>query len=523
MLPPSFTIDVRPLALRRFYLLCVIVAGTSWADAAGAQQGASDAPILLGSEAEERLRLSQLHDTGSIASSMLLRAMSRVRTATPDTDAWRARPLSPELRVVANSALPLSLNDGPLHAGRGINAMVTVGAELRYGRLRAVLAPQLVLEQNLPYQVIQFPQSPVLPRSIWANPFHPLPESIDLPLRFGDVPHRRVDAGQSSIMVDAGRTEFGVATENVWWGPGIRNALILSSNAAGFPHLVARSREPLVTRFGAFEFDGLAGRLSESDYFDADPSNDRRSVLAGAVTWRPATARPIWVGLSRLRIAGTSGHDQMSSLFGRWILPASGAELYAEWARFEDPSSLRDFLEYPNHAEGYTLGLQWARPLSDGRSFRLQAEVSYLEPSASIRLRPVMTSYTSATVPQGFTQRGELLGAAIGPGSSSQWLAGDLFASAWRLGVFAGRTRYDNGTLYEPIVPGFKLQDVSLFAGVRASTAYRGAHVALELTDTARLNYLYQAYIADPIATTSGGVDISNRTLSLIVSSAPRR
>lgn len=514
---------MRALALRRFYLLCAILVGAFGADTADAQQVAADAPVLLGTEAEERLRLSQLHDTAASSSSMLLRAMSRVGRTTADTNAWRVRPLTPALMVVANSALPLSLNDGPLHAGRGVNAMVTAGMELRYGRLRAVLAPQLVLEQNLPYQVIQFPQSPALPRSIWANPFHPLPESIDLPLRFGDLPHRRVDPGQSSVMLEAGRTEIGVATENVWWGPGIRNALILSNNAAGFPHLVARTREPLVTRLGAFEFDALAGRLSESDYFDADPSNDRRTVVAGAVTWHPVTARPIWVGLSRLRIAGTSGHDQMSSLFGRWILPASGAELYAEWARFEDPTSLRDFLEYPNHAEGYTLGLQWARPVSAGRSFRFQAEVSYVEPSASIRLRPVMTSYTSATVQQGFTQRGEVLGAAIGPGSSSQWLAGDLFAAAWRLGAFAGRTRYDNGTLYEPIVPGFKLQDVSLFAGVRAATAFRGAHVALELTDTARLNYLYQAYIADPIATTSGGVDISNRTLSLIVSSAPRR
>jgi hypothetical protein len=125
-------------------------------------------------------------------------------------------------------------------------------------------------------------------------------------------------------------------------------------------------------------------------------------------------------------------------------------------------------------------------------------------------------------VPQGFTQRGEVLGASIGPGSSSQWLAGDLFAPTWRVGVFAGRVRNDNGTLYEPIVPGFKLQDVSILGGVRASRSYRGVQVSVEFTDTARLNYLYQAYIADPIATTSGGIDIGNRTLSVIFSSAPQ-
>lgn len=520
--PPSFTIDVRLTAFRKCQFLCWLSAAALAPSRLVAQRVGMEPLILIGGEGEERRRLEQL--VGAPAGDgMLLRSLSRSMPWTPDSSDWRLLILAPELRFVGNSALPLSLNDGALRASRGLNAMLTGGIDMRVGAVRLVVAPQVVAEQNRPFQVIQYPQDPTLPRSVWANPFHPLPESIDLPLRFGDRSHTRVEAGQSSLTVRVGPTELGAATENLWWGPGIRNAIVLSNNAAGFPHLLARSAEPLRTRVGALEFDVVLGRLSESPYFDLDPSNDRRTVAGAALAWRPPGSTGLQLGLSRLRIASKGEHDQMSSLYGRWLFAPAGFEAYAEWARFEDPTSLRDLLEYPNHSQGYTMGLQWARPLSMRRTFRLQAEVSYLEPSASLRVRPVLTSYTSSRVPQGFTQRGEVLGASIGPGSSSQWLAGDVFAPNWRLGVFGGRIRYDNGVLYEPIVPGFKLQDVSILGGVRASTSYRGIGVSMEFTDTARLNYLYQAYIADAAAGTSGGVDIGNRTLSVTISSAVRR
>lgn len=508
-------------ALRQHRYLYWLVVVASHAPRIDAQRPALAPLVLIGSESEERIRLGQLLGDNA-GTGLLLRSASRNMPRPPERDEWQLRVLAPQLEIIANSALPFASNDGPLRAGRGVNAMMTAGVEVSYGAARLVLAPQGIAEQNLAFQVIQFPQGPVLPRSVWANPFHPPPESIDLPLRFGDLAHQRMDAGQSSLTVRLGATEVGVATENLWWGPGIRNAIVLSNNAAGFRHLLVRSSEPIPTRLGALDFDLVLGSLQESGYFDADDSNDGRMVSGGALAWAPAGATGLRLGLARLRIDGSSGHDQMSSIFGRWLFPSAGFETYAEWARFEDPRSLRDFLEFPTHSQGYTFGLQWAHPLASERTFRLQTEISYLEPSASLRVRPVLTSYTSSRVPQGFTQRGEVLGASIGPGSSSQWIAGDVFSPAWRLGVFGGRVRYDNGVLYEPLVPGFKQPDVSLLVGVRASRAIKGLHVALELTDTARLNYLYQAYIDDPIATTSGGVDISNRTVSLILSSAPR-
>src|SRR5690606_3730528 len=121
-----------------------------------------------------------------------------------------------------------------------------------------------------------------------------------------------------------------------------------------------------------------------------------RSFSALAVTLRPAFERDLTVGFARAVYAAADGFwvspaaafdvfrsvgrpndrplnellrepgaDQVFSLFGRWIFPAAGFETYAEWARYEQPVSLRDFLVLPHHSQGYTLGLQWARSMSD--------------------------------------------------------------------------------------------------------------------------------------------------------------
>jgi hypothetical protein len=221
-------------------------------------------------------------------------------------------------------------------------------------------------------------------------------------------------------------------------------------------------------------------------------------------------------------IARGAGPDQITSLFARWVVPQAHVESYVEWARFEQPKSFGDLLEFPGHSQGYTLGLQWARPSASRRTFRLAGEVTYLEPDASIRLRPVATTYTSRSVVQGYTNRGQSLGAAIGPGSSSQSLSADLFGKAYRLGVFTSRIRWDDATLWTPIIPQVKNEDVTVLGGVRASGTWRGSRLALEYSHALRLDYLYQDKVNFPSGSHSG-VDIRNNTLSITLSTAVGR
>src|SRR4029077_8440554 len=132
------------------------------------------------------------------------------------------------------------------------------------------------------------------------------------------------------------------------------------------------------------------------------------------------------------------GKDQILSLFSRWVLPADGVEVYVEWARRMLGANLRDFLIAPNHTQGYTLGAQWLAPPWRSGSFRIQTEVTQLEQSATFRDEAVGSWYTSRRVVQGYTNRGEVIGASIGPGSSGQWLALDYLKTRWRVRHFAG-------------------------------------------------------------------------------------
>ena len=511
---------------RRLWLpQCLLVAAQLLAPAgAVAQRVHYDSFVSLGGESDERWRLGQLRPGGP-SDGILLRSVSRRADQRGDTN-HRVVILLPELRFIRNSALPFSLNEGALRPGRGVNMALAGGAEMRWKSLRLTLAPEVDAEENRPFQVIPyaFGQTPV--RSQWANPFHPPPESLDLPLRFGDRSNTRLGPGQSTLTYQLGAVEVGASTENLWWGPGIRDAILLSNNAPGFPHLLARPAHPLQLGSGQIDFDVVLGRLSESAFFDADSSNDHPLLSGAAVTWRADTSAGLQVGLARLRISAATGHDQMTSVFGRWLFPEAGFEMYTEWARFKDPASLRDFLEFPSHEQGYTLGLQWARQLARHRTFRLQSEVSYLEPSASYRLRPVTSSYTSETVLQGFTNGGKILGATTGPGSSAQWFGGDILGDQWRAGVFFGRIRYDNGTLLLPVVPQARLPDVTLLEGIRVARDFARCRIALQVNEGMRLDYLFQGGYVPTDQTDPTGfrpIDISNRTLSVTVTSLKTR
>jgi len=519
---------------------------TGGARVARAQHVAAVPVMQIGGDSDERIRLTQLLGRSS-GDGYLIRSTSRL-TRFDTSSVWRIGPILPTARVVRNSGIPYSLNEGPLWAGRGWNGEVTAGAYLAAPHVRVIMAPTLVESQNEDFQVIPYPQTGASPRSVWANPFHPLPESIDLPLRFGDRRIERLDPGQSSITVDAGAVAFGAGSENLWWGPGLRNAIVLSDNAPGFPHLFVQSRAPIRTAAGTFDAQFVLGELSESDFFDSDSTNNKRSLAGVVATWRTPFDTTFTLGVARLVMGAhasgfplgrafdvfrTVGHlnvdsntavpadarDQIFSLFGRWLLPAAGFEAYAEWARFEEPLSFRDLLEYPQHSQGYTVGFQWAHPLAAGRAFRLQAEGTYVEPDPSLRTRPVAITYTSRGVPQGFTNRGETLGASIGPGASSQWLAGEVFSRRWRIGPYLSRVRWDNGVLYEPIVPEYKRPDVTILAGLRAGASWHGVDVLVDFAHAARFDYLFQDYVLG-VRDEFAGIDLINNTLAVTLSTA---
>ena len=93
------------------------------------------------------------------------------------------------------------------------------------------------------------------------------------------------------------------------------------------------------------------------------------------------------------------------------------------------PHSIRELLEVPQNTQAYTIGLQWVNPQPSGGQLRLQGELTYLEQTQFTANRPTQDYYTGQAATQGFTERGQVLGAAIGPGASSQFVGADWLAA----------------------------------------------------------------------------------------------
>ncbi len=511
--------------------------------------------ILVNDPLVDRRRLGEL--IGDVeANRQILRSPSQVTPRLGARPGVRVAALAPEVEWTWNSDLPFSMNQGTLWAGRGSNARLRVGFQADWGPVSLILAPEFTRSENRGFDLPDPRHTPLADRTgnTFADPFYVSPASIDRPLRFGDSSLDGIHAGQSTLSVRTGAATFGLSTENEWWGPGVRNAIVLSNNAPGFAHFFARTGKPIETAIGTFEGRLLLGALGESSFFDSVQANDTRSFSGFAFTWRPPGLPGLALGATRVvyrpvdgpadvlprlfdaffsfpgrpndRPVGdstqTPGPDQIYSLFGRWVFPKSGLEVYTEYSRTEFPASFRDLLEAPGHTQGYTLGLQWARAMRGGQdAFRVQTEHTFLERSTTFRDRPVGTYYTSRAVPQGYTNQGRVLGAAIGPGSSSHWLALDYFGPQWEVGVFGERIRWNNDALFDiPLVSRNALlwckPDVTIRGGIRGAYSLPFGRVSASLSRGKRMNVFFNHFTVcgrdeNPAAIT----DVGNTTFEL--------
>jgi hypothetical protein len=139
----------------------------------------------------------------------------------------------------------------------------------------------------------------------------------------------------------------------------------------------------------------------------------------------------------------------------------------------------------------YLIGAERAVERRPG-TLLLSFEVANLEQPTDVRGQTQLDFYTSADVPQGWSQRGQLLGYSTGPGSQSQWLAVDWVAKGWSLGLFGDRVRWNEDALVRQYLPYPNRHDVTIRGGVRGGLVWRGSEFGVEASTGHRLNYLFQ-------------------------------
>ena len=401
--------------------------------------------------------------------------------------------VDPQLRSFANSRFPVGRNDGAVWQGKGLTMALDVGVVVTWRAITIEVRPTIVFTENR-----SFPLAPVGGTNPYAYPWR----VIDWPQRFGPDPFWTLDPGQSEVRLDVWGASLGLSSKNLWWGPAIRNPIVMSNNAPGFPHGFLGTDGPLDIGIGDLEARWVWGRLSDSDWFDSGtPARDR--LITGIVAaFSPSLLRGLSLGLTRAFYArapegavpladyfmvlqgvrkkalvtpqnptGDDDYDQLFSLFGRWVLPRSGFEVYWEWARNDHAWDLRDFLLEPEHSQAYTLGLAKAFDLDPNRVLSLGFELSHLERESTFQVRSSPTYYEHGIVTQGYTQRGQIIGAGIGPGGNAQALSLDLYVPWGRAGTWLERQVHDNDAYYEWAAAnnaGFCCHDVSFHWGTRA-------------------------------------------------------
>jgi len=221
------------------------------------------------------------------------------------------------------------------------------------------------------------------------------------------------------------------------------------------------------------------GRLQQSDWFDPSVTETRRFITGIVAAYSPSFMQGLSLGFTRLFYAlappsgvpwsdylavfsgmrkktfvtpenptGDDESDQLLSLFGRWVLPASSFELYWEWARNDHSWDVRDFLLEPEHSQAYTLGLRKTLDLAGNRIGALTAELTHLESDPTFQVRGRGSYYAHHIVTQGYTQKGQVIGAAVGPGGDSQHLGFDMYSQSGRMGVYLERQVHDNDAYY---------------------------------------------------------------------------
>ena len=160
-----------------------------------------------------------------------------------------------------NSHHPYNRNNGAMIPNRGYQHIISPGIFLKAGPLTIQFKPEHHFSENKEFNGFWEGHYPV----IWAKRYR-LWNRIDMPERFGTKRHNNTNLGQSSIRLNWKNISIGLSNENIWWGPSIRNSIMMSNHAKGFKHITLNTTKPISTLIGNFEWQIITGRLENSGY-----------------------------------------------------------------------------------------------------------------------------------------------------------------------------------------------------------------------------------------------------------------
>jgi hypothetical protein len=435
-----------------------------------------------------------------------------------------------------NSDHPYGWNDGAMIPAKGYQTMISGGVFFKYGPLSIQLRPEFVYAANSKFSGFASGHSD----HDLIN-YYGYYSIIDWPERYGNGPFSNAFWGQSSIRLTFGPASIGLSNENIWWGPGIRNSLIMSNNAPGFKHLTLNTVHPIKTYIGSFEGQIIAGRLEASGYpplNETTLSNGNNIYIPKRDDWRYFTGfnlnyHPKWItgltlGLTRTfdaykkDVTGFSGYfpffvpyekvtiingdpfprDQLTSLYARWLFTKAQAEVYFEYGLNDNSYNFRDFIGSPEHSRAYVFGIRKMLPFKDNKNQHIlfSAEITQLSQTPDRLVRDASGWYIHSGVTQGHTNEGQILGAGTGSGGNLQSIDISWVSGLKKFGV--GLERYEhNVDFYRnafPDINGNSRKWVDFAIALNGEWDYKNLIFNAKLQGIRSLNYQWVLKDYDP-------------------------
>ncbi len=378
-----------------------------------------------------------------------------------------------------NSLQPISFNDGNMYPARGWQERYSYGVNLKLLIFDINYQPEKLTVQNLTQE---YYRGNTGDGNFMFKYFGMVANNIDNFRQFGYNRIEETTLGQSRAGIKFKYIAAGVSNENIWWGPGKRNSLVFTNNAAGFQHYYLKTVEPIKTYIGSFELAGVVGKIDTTKYTDIDQellnacqackvfkNLDERELDGITINYQPKWIPNFYLGYAYARqfyrhatnalgdtvnfFSKDLPKQEIGSMFFRFAMPEDHAEFYGEMGMpNEAPWPWKFFKE--RMRPGFVFGATKLVPLKLFDSYlSLNVEFTQLQLTNS---RDILYEgypwgggkpnswYLSTLVKQGWSNNGQLMGASIGPGSNNQSISLSWNKGYNKIGFFVERTVYNN-------------------------------------------------------------------------------
>ncbi|HKG08893.1 MAG TPA: capsule assembly Wzi family protein [Pedobacter sp.] len=487
-------------------------------------------PVGVLEDVEDVYRRDQLLGLDSLNRSFMIRPLfiqseseQPFRKLMLTSDEYKAKVyLLPIVLQQQMNHRPFGSNDGAMITNKGYGAVFSAGVYVEVGPVSLQLRPEYVYAENKKFRSILATTN----AADFVSSYQRLMSSIDMPERFGDKPYSKLNLGQSSLRVAHEGFSFGISNENIWWGPGTFNSLLMSNNAPGFVHFTLNTVKPLETPAGNVEAQLILGTLKSSgvrlpEQLNLDSKHESNRQIAGfAITYQPKWVEGLYLGFDHTSVTNKKKNkkewpeaqlyvsnlnknqnaDNYSSFFAKWVMPEAKAEFYLQYGfkkyNFELPATKTEpSAQHSDNIRAYIAGFSKLIPTNreDDEFIKVGVELTEMNNKNVRNLYPWPSWYNSYVVTDGYTNKGQVLGAAVGPGGSMQSLEVAWVKGFKRIGFQVDRMVQNNDMFYSmrPYTADIRRHWVEFALGGKIDWEFNRFLINSKLTYIRSLNYQY--------------------------------